>query len=102
MAAMLSRPLLIVAEEGGTALGAAALGLYALGSAPTLEDARAMLTEADDPVAEVVDPQLLGTYDRLRARVPEQIEELDRIAKLFHASSEAEDPELSGGGDHSP
>ncbi|HUO70054.1 MAG TPA: gluconokinase [Solirubrobacteraceae bacterium] len=97
MAAMLARPLQIVAEQGGTALGAAALGLYALGRAGTL---RAAVTLISDPRAAPVvefDPQLVEVYDDVRARIPRDIAELARVAELFAgaASPETGDDERS-------
>jgi gluconokinase len=83
MAAMLARPLQIVAEQGGTALGAAALGLYALGRAGTLEAAVTLISDTRITPIVDVDPGLIDTYDRVRARVPRQIEELGRVAELF-------------------
>lgn len=85
MAAMLDRPFQIVGEAEGTALGAAALGLFALGRASTLTDAVELLADADAPAAPQLeaDPQLVATYDRLRASIPELIRELDGVAALF-------------------
>ena len=48
MAATLDRPLYVVGDAEGTALGAAALGLFALGRAPDLGGAVAQLS---DPAA---------------------------------------------------
>lgn len=91
MAAMLDRPLQIVGEVEGTALGAAALGLFALGRAATLADALALLADVGGPPPPRVtaDPKLVGTYDRLRASIPVLIEDLDRVAGLFAAAHRA-------------
>jgi len=85
MAAMLARPLQVIGEEEGTALGAAALGLFALGRAQGLRDAVSLLRDPDAPAPPQVDadPQLVKTYDRVRAEIPRQIRELDRVADLF-------------------
>ncbi len=85
MAAMLDRPFQIVGEAEGTALGAAALGLFALGRASTLADAVELLAVAGAPAPPQLeaDPELVATYDRLRASIPDLIGELDRVAALF-------------------
>ncbi len=85
MAAMLARPLEIVGEAEGTALGAAALGLLALGRASTLADALALLAQpgALDPPRVHADAELIATYDRLRASIPDLIGELGGIASLL-------------------
>ena len=85
---MLARPLQVVGEAEGTALGAAALGLFALGRAQRLRDAASLLADADAPAPPWVDadPQLVETYDRVRAEIPRQIRELDRVADLFAAT----------------
>jgi gluconokinase len=82
MAAMLERPLHVVANAEGSALGAAALGLFALGREATLADAAARLGEgvAASPVRP--DPRLAATYERLRASVPRLIDALAGVAAL--------------------
>jgi gluconokinase len=89
MAATLGRPLAVVEGAEGTALGAAALGLVALGCAPTLSDAVASLsdTETEPPRSVSVDPRLVATYDRSRASVPAMIAQLDRVADAFSRAS---------------
>jgi gluconokinase len=85
MAGMLDRPLEIVGEAEGTALGAAALGLLAIGRAPTLAAAVADLSDpaAAPPHPVEIDPRLVATYDRLRASVPELLRALDGVGALF-------------------
>jgi gluconokinase len=84
MAASLDRPLHVIGDAEGTALGAAALGLFALGRAPTLAGAVAQLSgHAGRPPAVAVDPQLVATYDRMRASVPEMLAELGGIDRLL-------------------
>jgi gluconokinase len=84
MAAMLGRPLSVVGDAEGTALGAAALGLFALGHASHLTDAVVLLTDADVPPPLVdADGELVATYDRLRASVVGLTHDLDRVATLF-------------------
>jgi gluconokinase len=82
MAAALDRPLQVVEGAEGTALGAAALGLFALGRAQSLSDAVAELAGPDDlqPAPVVVPTDLVATYARLRSVVPELV---DAIAREF-------------------
>jgi gluconokinase len=85
MAAALNRPLLVTAGAEGTALGAAALGLYALGRCDTM---LAGVTELAGPgerdvVPVPVAPELAATYDRMRARVPELIRAYQAVSALF-------------------
>jgi gluconokinase len=85
MAAVLDRPLQVIGEAEGTALGAAALGLFALGRASTLPDALALLADRDAPAPANVhaDPAMVATYDRLRASIPNLIDDLAPIGRLF-------------------
>ena len=87
MAATLARPLEIVGEAEGTALGAAALGLHALGLAPTLGGALALLNAPEGSPALTVDADadLVAGYDRLRASIPRLVAQLDGTARLFGA-----------------
>jgi gluconokinase len=91
MAAMLERPLYTVGDAEGTALGAAALALLALGRAPDLAGAVAQLSapSGSEPPPIEADPALVATYRRLRASVPELIGELSAVAELFASSREA-------------
>ncbi|MGQ0717900.1 MAG: gluconokinase [Pseudonocardiales bacterium] len=92
MAAMLARPIHVVGAAEGTALGAAALGLFALDRAPTPTDAVTELSEAGAAPPESVEPdrQLVETYDQLRASVPELIGALGDVAGLFARIPDAE------------
>ena len=85
-AAMLGRSIDVVGNAEGTALGAAALGLFGLGSSPSLADAVAELSASGPPEAVDADPQLVATYERLRASVPELIDALGAVAKLLRPS----------------
>ncbi len=82
MASTLDRPLRIVGEAEGTAVGAAALGLLALDRAPTLTVALALLFDLDAVEAPPTtpDPDLVSTYERTRGRIAPMIQELDRVA----------------------
>jgi gluconokinase len=88
MAAVLDRPLYSGGHAEGTALGAAALGLYALGRCPRLEDAPAMLTGPQSPatVRFDPDPQLVAAYSRTRTLVPQLVGALAPVAELFRDS----------------
>jgi gluconokinase len=85
MAAMLGRPIEIAGDAEGTALGAAALGLFAIGRAPTLAAAVEALAGAAGPPAATAepDPRLVAAYDELRASVRPLIAALDGVAELF-------------------
>jgi gluconokinase len=80
MAAALDLPLHVVEGAEGTALGAAALGLFALGRASTLSDAVAQLAGPDElqPAPVVVTRDLVATYARLRAMLPELVDAIAR------------------------
>jgi hypothetical protein len=68
--------------------GAAVLGLFALGRAPTLTGAKAELSDAAVPFGQAIkpDPRLVAAYDRLRATVPELIDALNSFAGLFRST----------------
>jgi gluconokinase len=84
MAAALDRPLQVIGGAEGTALGAAALGLFALGRAPTLAGAAARLAAGAEPEPPVdVDPGLVATYDRVRASIPGLVGELEGLVRLL-------------------
>jgi gluconokinase len=85
MAAMLARPIHVVGDAEGTALGAAALGLFAIGRASSLTAAADALGRSGDAADATVppDPRLVETYDGLRASVGPLIAELDGVAELL-------------------
>jgi gluconokinase len=89
VANMLDRPLSVVSDAAGTALGAAALGLFALGRAPTLDSAVALLTgvETPTPPAVPVDAATVQVYDRLRSSIPHMIGGLGDVARLFDGAA---------------
>jgi gluconokinase len=80
MAAALDRPLQIVEGAEGTALGAAALGLFAIGRAPSLDDAVMELAGPGDlqPAPVGVSEDLVATYAHLRAMLPELVDAIAR------------------------
>lgn len=85
MAATLDRPLYAVGDAEGSALGAAALGLFALGLAPDLDTALGLLPSPAATPSECVeaDPALVETYRWTRAAVPQLIHALGAVADLF-------------------
>lgn len=85
MAAMAGRPLHVEDSAGGTALGAAALGLVALERAPSLTDATAQLGVDPEPVGlpVAVDPTAAAAYDHLRESVTGFVADLERAARLI-------------------
>jgi gluconokinase len=89
MAATLARPMSVQAEAGGTALGAAALGWYALGGAPTLGEALAAVGGSDqDPSAATVavSQSDVAAYAQLRASVQSLIHSYEEVAAMFASS----------------
>ncbi|MEW6269283.1 MAG: gluconokinase [Thermodesulfobacteriota bacterium] len=81
MAAVMDRPLRVIASSGGTALGAAALGLYALGRVGDLTHAaHALAPGAGDAETVAPDPALAARYAEVQAQLPERIETLQRVA----------------------
>jgi gluconokinase len=90
MAASLGRPLVVEDGADGTALGAAALGLVALGRASSLLDAAEQLgvrpAAAVAPVA--ADRAWTATYDRQRVAVVEMVHQLDRAARAISPAAD--------------
>jgi gluconokinase len=87
MAATLDRPFSVIGSAEGTALGAAALGLFALERTPHLGDALALLVPPDTPVPAPVEPnpELVALYAEQREQLAERIDELGRVAALYRA-----------------
>lgn len=85
MAAVTGRPFHAVGAAEGSALGAAALGLHALGRAPVLADAPALLRAPGAPHAEevVVSAELVAAYAASRQALPERVAALQAVASLF-------------------
>ncbi len=85
MAATTGRPFHAVGAAEGSALGAAALGLHALGHAPVLADAPTLLRAPGAPDAEevAVAPELVAAYAASRRLLPERIAALQAVASLF-------------------
>jgi gluconokinase len=86
MAATLARPLIIHNDAGGTALGAAALGWYALGGAPNLSDALAAVRGREtDQVSVSVTPDDVAIYSAARSSIPALIAAYSPVAELWPA-----------------
>ena len=83
MAATIGRPLRLVGDAEGTARGAAALGIFALGRAPTLAAAAAQLGADDASPPVTADAEVAAVYHRARESVPALIASLDHVARAF-------------------
>jgi gluconokinase len=84
LAAVLARPLHAVTGAEGTALGAAALGLHALGRSSTPEGALDQLVERQAQAGSFEpDAVLVETYARARARLAYLIEGLGDMAEVL-------------------
>lgn len=87
LAAALDRPVTVIGQAEGSALGAAALGLVALGRADDLPAALAALSVPDDATMATTDPDpaMVAAYDRARRAIPSMLDQLDRVGRLFAA-----------------
>ena len=87
VASMIDRPMTVIGQSDGSCLGAAALGLLALGRAADLTDAvRQLEPQALGPGAPVVtDPEEISLYRALRADVPNLLEDQLQLAAAFPA-----------------
>lgn len=85
MAAALNRPFVVTDGAEGTALGAAALGLYALGRCATLAAGVEALEGPDDRVSVPVPvaPELVAVHERMRGRVAALIRAYEAVAVLL-------------------
>lgn len=87
VAAAVGRPLVVMGDADGTARGAAALGLLALGAAPDLGQAVARLelpAEAESPlVPEVASRADVARYRALRDSIPGLLSAYGEVARLF-------------------
>jgi gluconokinase len=90
VAGMLGRPVQVTGGAEGTALGAAALGLYALGRVYDLSLAVGLLGPEDGGrTAHAAPPTLPAdaeAYARLRTAVPGLLAAYDEVARLFDAT----------------
>ena len=83
MAATIGRPLHLVGDAEGTARGAAALAIFALGRAPTLAAAAAQLGADDASPPVPADADAVAVYHRARESVPGLIAALHHVAEAF-------------------
>ncbi|MGC4747363.1 gluconokinase [Micromonospora sp. DT201] len=84
MAAVLDCPAQVAGEADDAALGAAALGLFAIGLAPDLTGAVALLDPEgarSEPIA--VDPTLATAYRGLRAKLPTLVTVVGRLGEIL-------------------
>jgi gluconokinase len=99
MAATLGRPMSVEADAGGTALGAAALGWYALGGSSSLTDALAAVggPRLDVSAATVaVTPSAVAAYAQLRANVRALIDGYEEVAAMFASVNQLNSPTSPG------
>ena len=83
-AAALDRPLVVTGAAEGTALGAAGLGLYALGAVDSPSAGVELLTASHhDDVVELADPGDVATYRAVRAGVGTLLDQLRESAELL-------------------
>ena len=88
MAGVLGRPLRVTAGAEGTALGAAALGLYALGRAKSLAAGLALASGDLDPARDASQPVPVSStdvalYAQVRASIPGLLAAYDEVRRLF-------------------
>jgi gluconokinase len=88
LAAALGRPITVVGQAEGSALGAAALGLVALGRAADLPAALAALTPPDRAADETTDPDsaMVAVYDQTRQTIATTVAQLSAVGRLFAAA----------------
>lgn len=89
LAGALGRPLTVTADAGGSALGAAALGLLALDRAADLGSAVSSLTVENSTECEPVDPGVAAVFGRLRVMLGEHLRSLLPLAELYAGAAAA-------------
>lgn len=89
LAASLGRPLHVGGDVGGTALGAAVLGLLGLGRAHDLRDGLAQLAPETATTPPPTEPSVadIEAYRRLRGRVPMLLDAYREVAQLLEQAS---------------
>jgi gluconokinase len=85
VAGALDKPVTISGSAEGTALGAAALGLYALGRAETLPAAAALLRTSVPETVLAAEPADVARYAQLRASVPTLLNAYREVTDMFSA-----------------
>jgi gluconokinase len=88
LAGALGRPITVVGQAEGSALGAAALGLLALDLAADLPAALTALAPPHHAADETTtpDPALVAVYDHTRRTIAATVEQLAAVGRLFAAS----------------
>jgi len=90
MAAALDRPMTVIGDEDGTALGAAALGLLALGAVPSLEQALAALGGVSTGAPAAVAPEQVAVFVDIRRSLARLLGALARTADVGTAAVRVE------------
>ena len=94
MAAALDRPLIVVGDEDGTAFGAAALGLVALGAAPGLHEALARLGGVSTGTPVTASSEQVAAFADLRRQLGALLAALARTVDMGStAGRTARDPQ---------
>jgi gluconokinase len=88
LAAALGRPITVVGQAEGSALGAAALGLVALGRASDLPAGLAALAPPDHAADATTDPDsaMVAVYDQTRQTIATTVAQLSAVGRLFAAA----------------
>jgi gluconokinase len=92
MAAALDRPMIVVGNEDGTALGAAALGLLALGAVPSLEEALAALGGVSRGTPAAISPEQVAIFVDMRRHLARLLGALARTTDMGTAAAAPVDP----------
>lgn len=92
MAAALDRPMAVVGDEDGTALGAAALGLLALDAVPSLDQALAALGEVSTAAPATPTAEQVTTFVDMRRNLARLLGALTRATHTGAATHEAVEP----------
>ena len=92
MAGALDRPMTVVGDEDGTALGAAALGLVAVGAAPDLDEALVLLGGISTGSPVTASAEQVALFAGLRDRVDRLLDALDRTINAVPAVQTAVEP----------
>ncbi|MDA8276119.1 MAG: gluconokinase [Actinomycetota bacterium] len=90
MAAALDRPMTVIGDEDGTALGAAALGLLALGAVPSLEQALTALGGVSTGAPAAVAAEQVAAFADLRHDIARLLGALARTADVGTAAVRVE------------
>ncbi len=92
MAAALDRPMIVVGDEDGTALGTAALGLLALGTAPSLDEALAALGGVTAGAPATAPAEQVAVFAGIRQRLTPLLGALGRTTDKEAATAMSVEP----------